>query len=151
MVFRPKPIVTIGNLPMVFSTAFQQFNNWSLSMICQNMLISLCHLTTFTFTQLPDLFLISSWHCVILRLEKVKVFKNQLWFYVVCHTIFNNFPWRKPTRACFGPIDNTRKIRIIFWLKTIKYYWQFDCFFTLLFQLSKLDMNFSILSALKIG
>ena len=52
----------------------QHFDNWSLSMICQNMLLSLYHLTTFTFTQLPNWFLTSSWHCVRQRLQKGKVF-----------------------------------------------------------------------------
>ena len=52
----------------------QHFDNWSLSIICQNMLLSLYHLTTFTFTQLPKWFLTSSWHCVRQRLQKGKVF-----------------------------------------------------------------------------
>ena len=51
----------------------QHFDNWSLSMIYQNMLVSLYHLTTFTFTQLPDWFLTLSWHCVRQRLQKGKV------------------------------------------------------------------------------
>merc|ERR1712105_190904 len=42
--------------------------------MCQNMLLSLYHLTTFTFTQLPSWFLTSSWHCVRQRLWKGKVF-----------------------------------------------------------------------------
>ena len=42
-------------------------------MIYQNMLVSLYHLTTFTFTQLPDWFLTLSWHCVRQRLQKGKV------------------------------------------------------------------------------
>ena len=49
----------------------QHFDNWSLSMIYQNMLVSLYHLTT--FTQLPDWFLTLSWHCVRQRLQKGKV------------------------------------------------------------------------------
>ena len=43
-------------------------------MICKNMLLSLYHLTTFTFTQLPNWFLTSSWNCVRQRLQKGKVF-----------------------------------------------------------------------------
>ena len=35
-----------------------------LSMIYQNMRVSLYHLTTFCFTQRPDWFLTFSWHCV---------------------------------------------------------------------------------------
>ena len=42
----------------------EYFYNWSLSMICQNMLVSL-YLTTFTFTLLPDWFLTLSWHCTV--------------------------------------------------------------------------------------
>merc|ERR1712105_98083 len=42
--------------------------------MCQNMLLSLYHLTTFTFTQLPSWFLTSSLHCVRQRLQKGKVF-----------------------------------------------------------------------------
>ena len=42
----------------------EHFDNWSLSMICQNMLVSL-YLTTFTFTLLPDWFLTLSWHCTV--------------------------------------------------------------------------------------
>ena len=72
----------------------QHFDNWSLSMICQNMLLSLYHLTTFTFTQLPNWFLTSSWHCVRQRLQKGKVFTTLLFCRV---TIFS---FKQP-RACF--------------------------------------------------
>ena len=74
------PSVRPGNVlesfPMATKLDFhdQHFDNWSLSMICQNMLLSLYHLTTFTFTQLPNWFLTSSWHCVRQRLQKGKVF-----------------------------------------------------------------------------
>ena len=66
----------------------QHFDNWSLSMICQNMLLSLYHLTTFTFTQLPDWFLTSSWHCVRQRLQKGKVFTTLI-FCRVPHHLFS--------------------------------------------------------------
>jgi len=64
----------------------QHFSNWSLSMICQNMLLSLSHLIT--FTQLPDWFLTSSWHWVRQRLQKGKVFTTLI-FCRVLHHLFS--------------------------------------------------------------
>ena len=55
-------------------------------MICQNMILSHYHLTT--FTQLPDWFLTSSWHCVRQRLQKGKVF-TILIFCCVPHHLFS--------------------------------------------------------------
>ena len=52
------------------------------------MLLSLYHLTTFTFTQPPDWFLTSSWHCVRQRLQKGKVFTTLI-FCCVPHHLFS--------------------------------------------------------------
>ena len=81
----------------------QHFDNWSLSMICQNMLLSLYHLTTFTFTQLPDWFLTSSWHCTLSKDCRKGKFLP-IWFYVVClatYSVFNNFWWKSNQEPAF--------------------------------------------------
>ena len=106
----------------------EHFDNWSLSMICQNMLI-LLYLTSFTFCPTgswPDPDTASDKDC-----RKGKF--SPLWFYVVCLTtssVLNNFWWRKQPRVCFS-------------LSTLEVK---DKNFNILFLLSRLDLSAFLMS-----
>ena len=98
-------------------------------MICQNMLLSLYNLTTFTFTQLPNWFLTSSWHCdkdcrkgkflplwFFCLLESFNIFANFLFLFSklgkgILDFSFSSRNWRKEFRFLFLLSKLSKKIR----------------------------------------
>ena len=121
----PTPNSDLTNLP--YGWKFKHSNQMAPSILSQNMLVSLDHLTTFTFTQLPDWFLtfrdtVSDKDC-----RKGKFLP--LWFFVflkvwyICQFLFSKLGkgildfsfssrnWRKEFRFLFLLSKLSKKIR----------------------------------------